>query len=328
MPHALRPSPLPKEFRQKVPAGALYFKLNHTVRNLNLNTVCEEAKCPNRTECYARGALTFQILGGLCTRRCGFCAEKTGKPLAADASEPARVLEAALKLKLSHIVITAPARDDLEDGGAEQFAKTVRLLKECLPSATVEILVSDLQGRAESLKTVLDAGPHVFNHNLETVRRLTPRARAKATYDGSLAVLKKAAERQPGIKTKSGLMLGLGETREEIRQAFADLRDSGVHLVTIGQYLQPSPQHLAIQKFYTGEEFKELGAIAEEYDFERVFAGPLVRSSYHAGELLAPSPRPASTSLSILSGSTPLTALSMSKGLPKDSPARGEGVAQ
>ena len=282
----IRPSPLPKEFRQKVPSGSTYFKLTETLRRENLHTVCEEAKCPNRTECYAAGTLTFQILGELCTRRCGFCAEKTARPNPVDESEPERVLRAAKDLGLSHIVLTAPARDDLRDGGAGVFARTVRLLKENL-RATVEVLVSDLEGNEAALQTVLDSGPDVFNHNIETVRSLTPKVRSKATYDRSLEVLENASRRgASGMKTKSGLMVGLGETWDEIRQTFSDLSESGVKYVTVGQYLQPSEQHLSIQKFYTISEFAEVKKIASEFGFEKAFAGPLVRSSYHAGEMI------------------------------------------
>ena len=284
----LRPSPLPKEYRQSVPSGPTYFKLVETLEAKKLHTVCEEAKCPNRTHCYARGTLTFQILGDICTRRCGFCAETTGVPLGVDFTEPERVVQAALELKLSHVVITAPARDDLQDGGAGMFAKTVRLFRKILPEATVEVLISDLQGNDGALQKVLDSLPHVFNHNIETVRRLTPQVRAKATYDRTLATLAKAAGFSQGrFKVKSGLMVGLGETKEELGETFADLRAAGVHYLTVGQYLQPSAQHLPILKFYTMDEFSDLKADAARFGFEKVFAGPLVRSSYHAGEMIA-----------------------------------------
>lgn len=273
------------EFRQKIPSGAAFFKLTGTVERLRLNTVCEEAKCPNRTECYAQGTLTFQILGDLCTRRCGFCAEKTGKPLAVDAAEPERVLEAVLDLKLSHVVITAPARDDLADGGAAQFAAVVKLLKKESPRSTVEVLTSDFEGNDPALETVLESGPDVFNHNVETVRRLTPAVRAKATYERSLLILERAA-RFGRSKVKSGLMAGLGETLDELRQTFSDLSARGAQRVTVGQYLQPSKDRLPIQKFYSTDEFREIRQIAHEFPFENVFCGPLVRSSYHAGEML------------------------------------------
>ena len=285
---ALRPSPLPKEFRQKIPTGAVYFKLTETLRKENLRTVCEEAKCPNRTECYAQGTLTFQILGDLCTRRCGFCAEKTAKPFSVDWTEPARVLEAVKTLGLSHVVLTAPARDDLADGGAAVFAETVRLIRQNIPGVTVEVLTSDFEGKDASLELVLKSKPHVFNHNIETVRRLTPRVRSKAAYDRTLSVLRKASAHDSLITVKSGLMAGLGETLDEIRETFQDLYRAGVRLVTVGQYLQPSEDHLKIEKFYSAEEFKIIKEMAQNFPFENVFCGPLVRSSYHAGEMLAP----------------------------------------
>jgi lipoic acid synthetase len=284
----LRPSPLPREYRQTVPSGPTYFKLTETLAEKKLNTVCEEAKCPNRTHCYAQGTLTFQILGDICTRRCGFCAETTGVPLNVDFTEPDRVVQAAEELKLSHVVITAPARDDLQDGGAGMFAKTVRLFHEKLPKVTVEILISDLLGNEEALRKVLESLPHVFNHNIETVRRLTPQVRAKATYDRTLSTLSQAAAFSEGrFKVKSGVMVGLGETQEELAETFSDLRRAGVQYLTVGQYLQPSAQHLPILKFYAMEDFAALKAVAERFDFEKVFCGPLVRSSYHAGEMIA-----------------------------------------
>ena len=282
----LRPSPLPKEYRQKIPSGVVYFRLIETLKEKKIHTVCEEAKCPNRTECYAEGTLTFQILGDLCTRRCGFCAEKTARPLPTDASEPGRVLEAASSLNLSHVVLTAPARDDLADGGASVFAQTVRLIRQDLPNATVEVLTSDFEGNESALESVLESAPHVFNHNIETVRRLTGRVRSKATYERSLAVLKKASKFDSMIKIKSGLMVGLGESKEEITETLIDLSRAGVQLLTVGQYLQPSKNHLAIEKFYALDEFREIKKTADGLAFERAFCGPLVRSSYRAGEML------------------------------------------
>ncbi|OGR88445.1 MAG: lipoyl synthase [Elusimicrobia bacterium RIFCSPLOWO2_01_FULL_60_11] len=273
------------EYRQKIPSGAAFFKVTGAIEELRLNTVCEEAKCPNRTECYAQGTLTFQILGDLCTRRCGFCAEKTGRPLSVDAAEPGRVLEAVLKLKLSHVVLTAPARDDLSDGGASQFAAAVRLIKRESPRSTVETLTSDFEGNDLALAAVLESGPDVFNHNVETVRRLTPSVRAKATYERSLRLLARAAG-FGGPKVKSGIMVGLGESLDEVRETFADLCDRGVTLVTVGQYLRPSKDHLPVQKFYSADEFRDIRKMAHGFPFKNVFAGPLVRSSYHAGEMI------------------------------------------
>ena len=291
----MRNSPLPIHFRQKIPQGKTFFELTQTLADLKLNTVCEEAKCPNRTECYSRGTLTLQILGSICTRRCGFCAETTGIPGRIDRDEPERILEAVRRLKLSHVVLTAPARDDLADGGASVFAKTVTTLKCNLPHVTVEVLVSDLNGSEESLKTVLEARPDVFNHNMETVRRLTPNVRAKATYDRSLSNLKAAADffAQPFYaaggrppKVKSGVMAGLGETIEELSQTFADMSAHGVQYLTVGQYLQPSDKHLPVEKFYSMDEFGQIKDAAEKFPFEQIFCGPLIRSSYHADEMI------------------------------------------
>lgn len=283
----MRTSPLPVYFRQSVPQGRTFFELTETLGDLKLHTVCEEAKCPNRTECYARGTLTFQILGDVCTRRCGFCAEQTGRPGAVDWKEPERILEAAIKLKLKHIVITAPARDDLSDGGAAAFCNTISLLKRNLPQTTIEILISDLEGNERALSQVLDANPDVFNHNIETVERLTPRVRAKATYARSLQVLKFASGRQPQIKTKSGLMVGLGENFDEIARTLEDLREHSVQYLTVGHYLPPSGDHLPLSRYYSLEEFKQIEARALALGFEQVFSGPLIRSSYHADEMAA-----------------------------------------
>jgi lipoic acid synthetase len=253
-----------------------------TLAGAGLPTVCEEALCPNRTDCWARGTLAFQILGNICTRRCAFCAETTGRPGAVDPGEPARLVQAALRLKLAHVVITSPARDDLEDQGAGQFAACVRALKEGRPSIAVETLAPDFQGRPDLLKIVFDARPDIFNHNIETVRRLSPRVRARATYERSLSVLALAAGR--GLRVKSGLMVGLGETAAELAEAFQDLARAGARLVTVGQYLPPSPAHAPLARFYSPEEFAAVRETAGRY-FDAVMAGPRVRSSYHADEL-------------------------------------------
>ena len=247
---------LPEHLKQRVPSGGELAAVQAELAKHALPTVCEEAKCPNRTDCWARGTLTFQILGSVCTRRCGFCAEATGRPGAVDLSEPEKLVEAARALRLRHVVITSPARDDLKDQGAGQFAAAVGALRAGLPSVTVEVLVPDFQGRPDLLKTVFDARPDVFNHNLETVRRLTPRVRARATYERSLSVLESAA--RAGLKAKSGLMVGLGETREELLDAFRDLSSRGVSSLTVGQYLPPSPLHLPVERFYSLDEFEEL----------------------------------------------------------------------
>ncbi|OGR53584.1 MAG: lipoyl synthase [Elusimicrobia bacterium RIFCSPLOWO2_02_FULL_39_32] len=282
----MRSFPLPVLFRQKIPSGPVFFKLLDTLSQQQLHTVCEEAKCPNRTDCYARGTLTLQILGDLCTRHCNFCAEKTGVPLAPELDEPQRILKAVKELKLKHLVLTAPARDDLKDGGASQFAQTINLLKNNLPDLTIEILISDLKGDEESLKIVLESKPNIFNHNIETVERLTQQVRAKATYSRSLKVLKNASLYQPNIKTKSGIMVGLGESLNEMYQTLLDLRKSKAQLLTVGQYLQPSFKHLPVQKFYTLEEFNQIKKMAEELGFEKIFCGPKIRSSFHADEMI------------------------------------------
>ncbi len=281
-PPAWRPR-LPAYLKQTVPSGAAFAALQEELARTNFPTVCEEAKCPNRTDCWARGTLTFQILGAVCTRRCSFCAETTGRPGAIDPSEPEKLAEAAAKLKLKHVVITSPARDDLDDQGAGAFAASIAALRRRLPSVTVEVLTPDFQGRPDLLKIVFDAQPDVFNHNLETVRRLTPSVRGRATYDRSLFVLESAA--RAGLPPKSGLMVGLGETEEELLQAFRDLNARGVKALTVGQYLPPSPLHHPVSRFYSPEEFDSLRKIAAPY-FEKAMIGPLVRSSYHADEMI------------------------------------------
>jgi lipoic acid synthetase len=254
------------------------------INEFKLNTVCEEAKCPNRTHCYARGTLTFQILGDICTRSCGFCAEKFGRPSAPpDPREAARVVAAAEKLKLKHVVITSPARDDLHDDGAAQFAAVLAEFRQRLPQVTVEILTPDMRGRAGPLHTLFHAKPDIFNHNIETVRRLTPKVRSKATYERTLMVLKMAAE--AGLRTKSGIMLGHGEEERELVETFRDLRSAGVTMLTLGQYLAPSPHHLPIMRVYLPQEFERLKTLAQLEGFTDVAAGPLVRSSFHADEM-------------------------------------------
>ena len=275
---------MPPWLSQKIPEGEDFFRISEYIAAEKIHTVCQEAKCPNRTECWARGTLTFQILGDVCTRACGFCAEKRGRPDFRDPHEPARVVQAAKALGLRHVVITAPARDDMPDGGSQQFAATIRELRSALPNTTVEVLVPDFQENARSLQTVFDARPDVFNHNIETVRRLTPRVRSRATYERSLRVLKKAGE--AGLKTKSGLMVGLGETREEIDRTLQDLRQARVRLLTIGQYLPPSNKHLPLDRYYTPQEFEDIRRDALALGFEQAASGPLVRSSYHADEMI------------------------------------------
>ncbi|MFN0118335.1 MAG: lipoyl synthase [Elusimicrobiota bacterium] len=274
---------LPSYLKQPIPQGPEFQNVTKAIQEFKLNTVCEEAKCPNRTHCYARGTLTFQILGDVCTRSCGFCAETFGRPSGPiDSSEPQRVVDAALKLNLKHVVITSPARDDLKDDGASQFCAVIQKLRQEAPHITVEILTPDFQGKADCLKIVFEAKPDIFNHNIETIRRLTPKVRSKATYERTLFVLKSAKE--AGLTTKSGVMVGHGETETELFETFQDLRNVGCDMLTLGQYLPPSVRHLPVMKFYTPEDFFALREKALALGFKNVAAGPLVRSSYHADE--------------------------------------------
>jgi len=264
---------------------ATHFKeLKQMMRSKTLHTVCEEARCPNIHECWANRTATFMILGDICTRACRFCAVNTGMPTELDLQEPERVAEAAEQMGLRHCVITSVARDDLKDGGASVFALTIRAVKERLPFCDVEVLIPDFQGNEQSLYTVLDARPHVLNHNVETVERLSDRVRAKAKYRRSLELLARSKAYQPKIPTKSSIMVGVGERWEEILQTMDDLRAAGCDILTIGQYLQPTRQHLAVEKYYTPEEFALLKEEGLKRGFSHVESGPLVRSSYHARE--------------------------------------------
>lgn len=275
----------PEWLKIKLNTNQNYTGLKKMMRENRLHTVCEEAKCPNIHECWAvRKTATFMILGDTCTRGCRFCAVKTGMPTELDLQEPERVAESVETMGLRHVVITAVARDDLQDGGAAVFAETVRAVRKRNPMCTVEVLPSDMKGDYESLHTLMDAKPDIFNHNIETVRRLTKSVRAKATYDRSLELLKRVKEISPNIPTKSSLMVGLGETKEEILQAMDDLLAHNVDIMTIGQYLQPTRKHLNVERYYRPEEFEELKQIALEKGFRHCEAGPLVRSSYHADE--------------------------------------------
>jgi lipoic acid synthetase len=252
---------------------------------LKLHTVCESAKCPNHWECWSKGTATFMIAGDRCTRACGFCAVSTAKPLALEADEPLRVAEATRRMKLRHVVITAVARDDLKDGGAGHFQQTIEAVRRLNPGIVIEVLVPDFNENAAAIDSVLAARPQIFNHNLETVRRLTPEVRHRATYDRSLSVLAAVKARcGPGIYTKSGLMLGLGETLEEVVVAMEDLRRVNCDLLTLGQYLQPTLKHLPVKEFIAPEQFAAYGKVARELGFRHVSSGALVRSSYHADE--------------------------------------------
>jgi lipoyl synthase len=277
---------LPEWLRIRLPTEQSYAQTRTLLHDLRLHTVCESARCPNHWECWSQGTATFMIAGDRCTRACGFCAVTTAKPLPLDAGEPRRVAEAAKRMRLRHVVITAVARDDLPDGGAEHFRQTIQEVRSANPHIVIEVLVPDFNDRDGAIQTVLDAEPRIFNHNLETVRRLTPQVRSRATYDRSLGVLAKAkAWRGSRVVTKSGLMLGLGEAEEEVIEAMADLRRAGCDLLTLGQYLQPTRQHLPVIQFITPERFTAYGQLATGMGFVHVASGPKVRSSYHAGEV-------------------------------------------
>ncbi|WP_285890981.1 lipoyl synthase [Mesobacillus subterraneus] len=275
----------PDWLKIKLNTNENYTGLKKMMREKNLHTVCEEAKCPNIHECWAvRRTATFMILGDVCTRACRFCAVKTGLPTELDWQEPERVADSVTLMNLKHVVVTAVARDDLKDGGAAVFAETVRAIRKKNPFTSIEVLPSDMGGVEENLKTLMDARPDILNHNIETVRSLTPRIRARATYERSLEFLRRAKEMQPDIPTKSSIMVGLGETKEELIEAMDDLRANNVDILTLGQYLQPSKKHLEVQKYYHPDEFAELREIALKKGFSHCEAGPLVRSSYHADE--------------------------------------------
>jgi lipoic acid synthetase len=272
---------LPEWLKRPVPAtGGISFTRN-LVESLGLETVCESARCPNRSECWTRRTATFMILGDVCTRPCGFCAVKRGRPAPIAPDEPERLAEACDRLGLRHVVITSVTRDDLPDHGAEHFRRCIVAVRG-RTGATIEVLTPDFDGRPQLIDSVLSARPHVFNHNLETVARLQQRVRRKSRYDVSLSVLEGVKRSSPGTLTKSGLMLGLGETIEEVIESLADLRGIGCDLVTLGQYLQPSPEHLPVVRYLPPTEFDELARVARGLGFKDVASGPFVRSSYHA----------------------------------------------
>lgn len=289
----LTPRPrLPEWLRIKLPTSDSFSRTRGLLDELKLHTVCESAKCPNHWECWSKGTATFMIAGDRCTRACGFCAVSTARPLPLEADEPLRVAEAARRMNLRHVVITAVARDDLKDGGAEHFHQTIQAVRQLNPGIVIEVLVPDFNESEASIEVVLEAAPHIFNHNLETVRRLTPHVRHRATYDRSLSVLATVkARRGNSIYTKSGIMLGLGETREEVIVAMEDLRRAQCDILTLGQYLQPSVKHLPVTEFVPPAIFEELGNEAVRMGFTHVASGPMVRSSYHADEFSLPSER-------------------------------------
>lgn len=270
----------PKWLRVKLPTGENYRKVRALVDEHKLHTICESGSCPNMGECWGEGTATFMILGNICTRSCGFCAVQTGKPLEVDPYEPGRVAHSVKTMGVKHAVITSVDRDDLKDGGASIWAQTVRAVRHQSPGTTMETLIPDFAGKWENLQQIIDVAPEIVSHNLETVRRLTKEVRIQAKYDRSLEVLFRL--KKGGMRTKSGVMLGLGETREEIIETMEDLRSVEVDILTLGQYLQPTPKHLPVRYFVTPEEFDEYKQIGLEMGFRYVESGPLVRSSYHA----------------------------------------------
>jgi lipoic acid synthetase len=275
-------SPKPEWLKVRFPGGPNYMRLKGLTRGLNLHTVCESARCPNIGECWEAGTATFMILGNTCTRRCGFCAVPSGKPTEYDVQEPERVAAAIDTLKLNYIVVTSVARDDLADGGASIFAGTIRAIRQRRPACRVEVLIPDFRGSIESLRIVIEAEPYVLNHNIETVERLQKPVRKSAQYDRSLQVLDNSKRLNRQIPTKSGIMLGLGETWDEIVQTMRDLRSVDCNFLTMGQYLRPTLEHLPIVRYYHPSEFEELRQLGESMGFTNVESGPLVRSSYHA----------------------------------------------
>lgn len=274
----------PEWLKVRFPNGSNFTELRTLMREQRLNTICEEALCPNIGECWENRTATFLILGEVCTRNCGFCSVITGRPTGLDLDEPRRLAEAVEKIGLRHIVITSVTRDDLPDGGSAIFAETIRELRERIPDCGIEVLIPDFQGNWDALKTVMDARPDILNHNMESVPRLYGRVRPKAIYTQSLELLKRAKDLAPDVNTKSGLMVGLGEEREELLQVFEDLRASDVDVLTVGQYLRPTMKHLPVERYVDPAEFADLKTIAQGLGFRHVESGPLVRSSYHAHE--------------------------------------------
>lgn len=285
-----KPRPrLPEWLRTKLPTADTFSRTRSLLDELKLHTVCESAKCPNHWECWSKGTATFMIAGDRCTRACQFCAVSTAKPLPLETDEPMRVAEATRRMALKHVVITAVARDDMADGGADHFRKTIEAVRQLNPGIVIEVLTPDFLDNDAAIECVLSAKPHIFNHNLETVRRLTPSVRHRATYDRSLRVLAKVKSKLgAGIYTKSGMMLGLGETEAEVLVAMGDLRAANCDILTLGQYLQPTLKHLRVEEYITPEKFNELGERGREMGFVHVASGPMVRSSYHADEFSLP----------------------------------------
>lgn len=270
----------PSWLKVKLPTGEEYKKVRNIVSEHKLHTICESGNCPNMGECWGAGTATFMILGNICTRSCGFCAVKTGRPLPADYNEPERVANSVKLMNVKHCVITSVDRDDLKDGGSIIWAETVNKVREFSPGTTMETLIPDFKGQWENLQRIIDVAPEIVSHNLETVRRLTREVRIQAKYDRSLEVIKRLKE--GGMRTKSGVMLGLGETEEEVIETMQDLVNAGCDILTLGQYLQPTPKHLPVKEFITPGQFTKFKEIGLEMGFRYVESGPLVRSSYHA----------------------------------------------
>ena len=280
-----RPFPRkPRWLKARFPAGERFSEIKSLLREQELHTVCEEARCPNIGECFNSGTATFMILGDVCTRACGFCDVTSGRPQGLDLLEPYRLAQTVERLGLDYVVITSVNRDDLPDGGASIFAASIRAIQQRLPNCRVEVLIPDFEGNWVALASVLEAGPVVLNHNTETVPRLYPRVRPKGRYERSLELIRRVKEIDPSMATKSGIMVGLGETMEEVKQTLLDLRAHGCELLTVGQYLRPSEKHLPIARFWHPDEFAAVGEFARAAGFRYVESGPLVRSSYHAAD--------------------------------------------
>ncbi len=283
-PATLVPGAIPPWIRTRVVEGENFKELKQLVQSRRLHTVCEEAKCPNIFDCWSRRTATFMILGDVCTRACRFCAVTSGRPAELDIGEPLRVAESVAQLGLRHAVITSVDRDDLADGGSGMFARTIKAIRRRSPATTIEVLTPDFQGDLAAVQTVVEARPDIFNHNTETVPRLYARIRPKAVYANSLALLQHVKRLAPEMVTKSGLMVGLGETEDELRDVFRNMRAHDIDVLTVGQYLRPSKKHAEVARYYRPEEFVELKQQAMEMGFAHVEAGPMVRSSYHADE--------------------------------------------
>ena len=281
---ALHRDQKPPWIKVRLPSNPVFFSTKALISDLRLHTVCESAQCPNRWECWSQGTATMMIAGDRCTRACGFCAVSTAKPFPLEDDEPQRVAEAVRRMNLKHVVITAVARDDLKDGGAEHFARTIEAVRKVDSKIIIEVLVPDFHARDRCIEIVLAAKPDIFNHNLETVERLTPLVRSRAKYRTSLRTLQRAKELSPEVVTKSGVMLGLGEQEPELFQTMDDLREAGCEVLTLGQYLRPSLQHLPVLEYIEPARFDLYGEIARSKGFLHVASGPLVRSSYHAAD--------------------------------------------